>query len=109
MRDKVFLPEFRSLPSGPMFMGAFRYFQGESWHCVREDGKPRMFPCERTAREAAKDVLVKTLNPHIFSQPSAISEDDKLGVREWLAKRATPFLRNKSGKRVVVERKRRLA
>lgn len=113
MPNKIFFPECSTKNSGSMFIGLYRYFLDDSWRSItREDGRHRLFPSEEGARMAARSVLINSLNPHIgTSSIAAPGGLDILGVRAWLQERSNvksqiAAVKNRSGKRVVVERRR---
>lgn len=68
---KTFLPDYASRRVGADFHALYRFFENEDWSHVCEAEKPKLFKNSGDAREAAKEVLRKTLNPAIYCHRSA--------------------------------------
>lgn len=110
---KQYLPEISTIQRSGVFIGRYRRMDGGDWHHVRQNGTDRTFKTEAAAREAARDVLLKLLNPPIRKSEAPAGGDDlAMQAQEArLKKQADEWRRmfgcaNVKGQSVKVEKKR---
>lgn len=113
-QPKAFLPDYGSLPVNGRYRPMYRLFASERWRYVRKDGAPVECDTAGQAIEAAKACVRRILNPAIYSERAAVTED-VLGVAAWHEQRAARAAQDQEsalgavivkGRQVKVERRR---